>query len=415
MPQAIPIYDLEVALIADGVPMDKLYPLDVDRAFKKLEELKPHVLVWWSSGAQSAQVLKDGEVDMVGAWNGRIQALDERARRPRAASSAITFDQQILVSDSWMIPKGAPNKELAMKAIAIMCGPEVNARISQLHQLCAVQHRRRYDTGVIPKEQAAQPAELAGEHREGLRPGRRLVGQERRRDGEALRRLRCRSRQLDQRRSRPRERPARLLRAREAEVTAAIRNEGSAISLPISIRERHQDLRHLRRPRQRQPRDRERRVHHAARALGLRQDDAADGAGRLHPARQRRDPLRRPRRLAAAAAQARRRHGVPELRAVPAHERRRQRRLSAAAARGRARRRSPSACRRCSSMVQLGGSGRARKSTSSRAASGSASRSPAPSSSSRASCSWTSRCRRSTRSCASRCRSRSATCISGSA
>ncbi|MEQ1616189.1 MAG: extracellular solute-binding protein, partial [Hyphomicrobiaceae bacterium] len=29
-----PIYALEMALIADGVPMDKLYPLDVDRAFK---------------------------------------------------------------------------------------------------------------------------------------------------------------------------------------------------------------------------------------------------------------------------------------------------------------------------------------------------------------------------------------------
>ena len=69
-----PIYNLEAALIADGVPTDKLYPLDVDRAFKKLEELKPHVLVWWNSGAQSAEILQDGEVDMVGAWNGPIQA-----------------------------------------------------------------------------------------------------------------------------------------------------------------------------------------------------------------------------------------------------------------------------------------------------------------------------------------------------
>ena len=32
----------------------------------------------------------------------------------------ITFNQQMIVSDCWMIPKGAPNKELAMKAIAIM-------------------------------------------------------------------------------------------------------------------------------------------------------------------------------------------------------------------------------------------------------------------------------------------------------
>ncbi len=84
-----------MALIADGVPVDKLYPLDVDRAFKKLEQLKPHVLVWWSSGAQSAQVLKDGEVDMVAAWNGRIQALETepegkgaRSRPPSTSKSS---------------------------------------------------------------------------------------------------------------------------------------------------------------------------------------------------------------------------------------------------------------------------------------------------------------------------------------
>ena len=45
--------------MAAGVAPDKLYPLDVDRAFKKLEEIKPHITVWWTSGAQSAQLLKD--------------------------------------------------------------------------------------------------------------------------------------------------------------------------------------------------------------------------------------------------------------------------------------------------------------------------------------------------------------------
>jgi putative spermidine/putrescine transport system substrate-binding protein len=145
-----PIYALEMALIADGVPMDKLYPLDVDRAFKKLEQLKPHVLVWWSSGAQSAQVLKDGEVDMVAAWNGRIQAL-ETEPEGKGGKIKTTFNQQIIVSDSWMIPKGAPNRELALKAIAIMSRPEVNARISNYINY-APSNMKGYDTGVIPKE-----------------------------------------------------------------------------------------------------------------------------------------------------------------------------------------------------------------------------------------------------------------------
>ena len=145
-----PIYALEMALIADGVPMGKLYPLDVDRAFKKLEQLKPHVLVWWSSGAQSAQVLKDGEVDMVAAWNGRIQAL-ETEPEGKGGKIKTTFNQQIIVSDSWMIPKGAPNRELAMKAIAIMSRPEVNARISNYINY-APSNTKGYDTGVIPKD-----------------------------------------------------------------------------------------------------------------------------------------------------------------------------------------------------------------------------------------------------------------------
>jgi len=34
-------------------------------AFRKLEEIKPNITVWWTSGAQSAQLLNDGEVDMV--------------------------------------------------------------------------------------------------------------------------------------------------------------------------------------------------------------------------------------------------------------------------------------------------------------------------------------------------------------
>lgn len=145
-----PIYALEMALIADGVPMDKLYPLDVDRAFKKLEQIKPHVLVWWGSGAQSAQVLKDGEVDMVSAWNGRIQAL-ENEPEGKGGKIKTTFNQQILVSDAWMVPKGAPNKDLAMKAIAIMTRAEVNARISNYINY-APANSKGYDTGVIPKE-----------------------------------------------------------------------------------------------------------------------------------------------------------------------------------------------------------------------------------------------------------------------
>ena len=144
-----PVYNLEAALIADGVPMDKLYPLDVDRALRKLKEIRSNVVVWWGSGAQSAQVLKDGDVDMALIWNGRAQALASDG-----AKVALTFNQQILLTDCWVIPKGAPNRDLAMKAIAIMSRPEVQARIA-LFINYGPANEQAYATGIIKPEVAA--------------------------------------------------------------------------------------------------------------------------------------------------------------------------------------------------------------------------------------------------------------------
>src|SRR5947209_1489208 len=83
-----PIDTLEQALMADGVPMDKLYPIDMDRAFKKLEQIKPHVDVWWTGGAQTTQMLQSGEVDMLPIWNARAQVVIEAG-----APAALTWNQ----------------------------------------------------------------------------------------------------------------------------------------------------------------------------------------------------------------------------------------------------------------------------------------------------------------------------------
>src|SRR5882757_9265130 len=56
---------LAFALLADGVPIDKLYPMDIDRAFRKMSEIKPHIKVWWRKGSQSQQLIRDGEIDMI--------------------------------------------------------------------------------------------------------------------------------------------------------------------------------------------------------------------------------------------------------------------------------------------------------------------------------------------------------------
>lgn len=63
-----------VALLADGVPADELFPMDLDRAYAKLDEIKPHVAVWWKTGNQVQQIMRDKEVAMTMAYSGRALA-----------------------------------------------------------------------------------------------------------------------------------------------------------------------------------------------------------------------------------------------------------------------------------------------------------------------------------------------------
>ena len=90
---------MEVALMADGVDKDKLYPLDVERAFRSLSKIKSDTL-FWATGAQSAQILIDGEVETAATWNGRVHD-------PKQAGAPVDyhFNQSLFVSDAWCIPR----------------------------------------------------------------------------------------------------------------------------------------------------------------------------------------------------------------------------------------------------------------------------------------------------------------------
>lgn len=144
-----PYYNLEGALMAAGVDPKKLYPLDVELAFKQMEKMKPHVVTWWASGAASAQLIRDGEVDMLNIWNGRVQAAMKDGAR-----ADLTFNQQLLDFDCMVIPKGAPNKDLAMKVLAKFVNPEYQSRLPQ-HINYGPVNARAFDLGTISPELAA--------------------------------------------------------------------------------------------------------------------------------------------------------------------------------------------------------------------------------------------------------------------
>jgi putative spermidine/putrescine transport system substrate-binding protein len=106
---------LELALLADGVAPDDLYPLDVDRALKKLDTIKSDI-VWWETGASSQAMLTSGETPLSFVWVGR--ALD--SAETDGAPVKVVYDQWVQTDDYWSIPKGAKNPELSNKLIQCM-------------------------------------------------------------------------------------------------------------------------------------------------------------------------------------------------------------------------------------------------------------------------------------------------------
>jgi len=146
----LPRPTLEIALMADGVAPDKLYPLDVERAFKKLEEIKPHIATWWTSGGQSAQLISDGEVDMIQAWNGRITAV-----QADGAPVAFDYGNGVLETNSLCVLKGTPHKEAAMKFVNEAISAKLQAALPMIIDYGPL-NPEAFKTGTIPAERAAK-------------------------------------------------------------------------------------------------------------------------------------------------------------------------------------------------------------------------------------------------------------------
>jgi putative spermidine/putrescine transport system substrate-binding protein len=119
--------DLEFALLADGVPKDKLYPLDIERGFKSLDRVRPAIRKFWDTGALSAQMLADKEVVLGSIWNGRLQAVADKG-----APLAIEWNEASLQSQYWGVLKGAKNAENAQRFIDFACQPELQANLARL-------------------------------------------------------------------------------------------------------------------------------------------------------------------------------------------------------------------------------------------------------------------------------------------
>ncbi|WP_219417651.1 ABC transporter substrate-binding protein [Pseudonocardia nigra] len=102
----------EAALLADGVAPGELYPLDIDRAFRKLDTIKDEI-VFYETGEQQQQLVASGEVPLIQAWNGRIFSAAQEGQ-----PVANEWNEHLLSYDQVVIPNGSPNADLAQEWIA---------------------------------------------------------------------------------------------------------------------------------------------------------------------------------------------------------------------------------------------------------------------------------------------------------
>jgi putative spermidine/putrescine transport system substrate-binding protein len=121
---------LEYALMADGVPPDQLYPLDMERAYRSLAKIKPHVPKFATKAAMPPQALVAQEVVIAASTLGRLVRLKEDG-----APVDFVWNQGLIQHDYWIIPKGAKNYENAMKFIEFAMNPQSQAGLARIQPL----------------------------------------------------------------------------------------------------------------------------------------------------------------------------------------------------------------------------------------------------------------------------------------
>jgi putative spermidine/putrescine transport system substrate-binding protein len=115
--------DLEFALIADGVSIDKLYPIDLDRAFASLSRIRPSVPKFWDSGALAATMMADKQVVLGSIWHPRISVIMKGG-----APVNIQWNQNMIQLQAFALVNGAKNPEGAVKFVDYCASAEVQER-----------------------------------------------------------------------------------------------------------------------------------------------------------------------------------------------------------------------------------------------------------------------------------------------
>lgn len=107
-----PLIALTYALEADGVAAEDMFPMDLDRAFDKLAEIKDSIKVWYSAGDQMEQIVRDEQVAMGLLWSGRAYNVIDQG-----TSLEVSWDGAVYEPGQWFVVEGANNPDAAWALI----------------------------------------------------------------------------------------------------------------------------------------------------------------------------------------------------------------------------------------------------------------------------------------------------------
>jgi len=115
---------LEAALMADGVPMDKIYPMDTKRALDMLKKIKEHAF-FYNVIADGQNAFRTGEAHLGLLLNTRAWPLKQDTK----GLCDWTWNQGISWGACWMIPKGATGGKATSEFINVTLEPEGQAQL----------------------------------------------------------------------------------------------------------------------------------------------------------------------------------------------------------------------------------------------------------------------------------------------
>ncbi len=140
-----PVGLLEIALMADGIAPDDLYPLNLDRAFASLDRLRVQAPSWWQRSARAGTALAFGEADLALAYGGEL-----RAAITGGASATITDLPAPRLPLTLNLPQRAPNGDVARDFATF---------VRETAPQAALQDQGYGSTGVLPA--SAVPLDVA--------------------------------------------------------------------------------------------------------------------------------------------------------------------------------------------------------------------------------------------------------------